>query len=664
MNKSNRVWIIVLIVLAILIVCCLVLIAAGVYGWFSTTRYIEDYTPPNTPTPEPPIIVKRPTETIREEEDTLSVLQNTIIPENNLYELACRLQGICDVPVTMASTSVERQVGENDTFWVVNADTNEHFSVDATLQYATPHLYFWIQDGVQFRGEDVKKLSETFETEIYPTNRDFFGSEWTPGVDGDPHIYVLFARNLGNYVGGYYSSADEVNPLVCDYSNGHEMFLVNADGVSLGSQSIYGTLAHEHQHMIHWYQDRNETIWLNEGFSVLSEFLYGYPTWVDGSYISHTDTQLTDWSPEQSENANHYGASFLFTTYFLDRFGNEATRALIRNPENGLESIEGVLTDIGAVDTVSGQAVTADDLVVDWMITNYLLDASVADGRYTYHNKSDTPKARPNEEITDCPNTDSYRVRQYGADYLRITCSGDYTLYFEGSTIAHLLPVDAYSGAYAFWSNKGDESNMTLTRTFDFSDVNGPITFTYWTWYDIEEDYDYLYLDVSENGRAWEIITTPSGTGEDPTGNSFGWGYNSYSDGWIQEEVDFSQYAGKVIQVRFEYVTDAAVNGEGLLLDDIAIPETGYFEDFENDTGDWEAAGFARVNNSLPQTFRLALILKHSDSSATVKYIPVSEEQTAEIPLHLGDDIQEATLLVTGTTRFTRIPADYLIEIR
>ena len=64
------------------------------------------------------------------------------------------------------------------------------------------------------------------------------------------------------------------------------------------------------------------------------------------------------------------------------------------------------------------------------------------------------------------------------------------------------LPADAHSGKYAFWSNKGDSSDMTLTRSFDFTEVNGPIEFSYWTWYDIEKGYDYVYLEASTDGQA------------------------------------------------------------------------------------------------------------------------------------------------------------------
>ena len=81
-----------------------------------------------------------------------------------------------------------RQVGEQDQFWVTNVESNENFRVDATLQYLTPHVYFWVQDGVNFDEEEMKDLVDAFENKMYPTNREFFGSEWSPGIDGDEHM--------------------------------------------------------------------------------------------------------------------------------------------------------------------------------------------------------------------------------------------------------------------------------------------------------------------------------------------------------------------------------------------------------------------------------------------------------------------------------------------
>jgi hypothetical protein len=210
-------------------------------------------------------------------------------------------------------------------------------------------------------------------TKIYPTTREFFGSEWSPGIDGDEHIYILYARGLGFSVAGYFSSSDSVHPLIQEYSNGHEMFLFNADNTALGEEFTYGVLAHEFQHMIHWNLDGNETSWLNEGSSELAAFINGYdPGGFDWLYINDPDLQLNDWPNDQNATTPHYGAGFLFMTYFLDRFGEEATQALVRDPANGLESVDDVLRETAATDPLTSQPITADDFFMDWVVTNFL----------------------------------------------------------------------------------------------------------------------------------------------------------------------------------------------------------------------------------------------------------------------------------------------------
>jgi hypothetical protein len=646
----------------IVLLCCICALAAGLtgFGYRALRSSLPAPLPSNvTPTPEPQIIFLPPGSTSTE---TLEILRNTIVPSNNPRELACRLKGLCSVPAVIADSAARRYVGDTDSFWVHNLDTNENNRVQATLRYVTPHVYFWVQDGVQVNEGEVKALADEFENNIYPITREFFGGEWSPGIDGDEHIYILYARGLGFSIAGYFSSADSIHPLIHQYSNGHEMFLFNADNTPLGSRYTYGVLAHEFQHMIHWNQDANETSWLNEGASELSAFINGYnPGGFDWLYIRDTDLQLNDWPNDQNATTPHYGASFLFLTYFLDRFGEDATKLLIKDPANGLESVDDVLRQIGATDPVTGNPITADDFFMDWAVTNFVLDGSIGDGRYVYGNYPSAHRASAAETFHTCPQDGASRtVRQYGVDYIAIGCSGEYTLSFSGSQTVKLLPADPYSGQYAFWSNKGDESNMTLTREFDFTGVSAPIELSFRAWYDIETDWDYLYVEASEDGEHWNILLTPSGTGTNPSGNSYGWGYTGVSDGWIEERVDLSRYAGKKIFVRFEYVTDAAVNGEGFLLDDVEVTAINYRSDFEADDGGWQAEGFARVQNVLPQTFGLALILTHD---ASVTMIPLNEDGSAEIPLFLQRG-EKAYLAISGTTRFTRERAAYRIEIR
>jgi hypothetical protein len=660
---------VIVIGIAILLCCICILVAGmGAYGFYAfaqispTIKNDPVFIPfdASTPTSEPELI--RPSaEAISTE--TVQKIDQSIVPENDVYELACRLQGKCNISKTLSAPIAPLVVGTAQKFWVTNMDTNKSSQINATLLYVTPLTYFWAEEGVNVNETDMKTLMDTFDQKIIPTDREFFGSEWTPGVDNDPHIYVLYAGNLGRNIGGYFSSSDEYSPLVRQYSNAHELYVLTSSQ-PLGKEYAYATLAHEFVHMIQWPTDRNEASWLNEGFAELGAFLNGYDVGgADWFYAQSPDLQLNGWAPHDSPDFGlHYGQSFLYLAYFLDRFGDDAIKALTTNPANDLASIDDTLKTLNTTDPQTGKLITADDLFMDWSAAMYLLNGSVGDGRYTYHNYPAAPQTSATETIYNCPQSPVLRdVHQFGIDYINISCTGDHTLTFTGSTAVQIRPVDSYSGKYAFATNRGNESDMTLTREFDFTNVSGPLTLSFHAWYDLEKDYDYLYLEVSEDGEHWQIITTPSGTGENPSGNSYGWGYNGATNDWIQEDIDLSRYAGKKVQVRFEYITDAGITGEGFLLDDVSVEETHYQSDFEADDGGWTAEGFARIENSIPQTFRLMLITKGAE--ITVNTIDLAPDQTVEIPLSLNNG-EEATLIVTGTTRSTRKNATYQIEIK
>jgi hypothetical protein len=99
-----------------------------------------------------------------------------------------------------------------------------------------------------------------------------------------------------------------------------------------------------------------------------------------------------------------------------------------------------------------------------------------------------------------------------------------------------------------------------------------------------------------------------------------------------------------------------------MLLDDIAIPEVDYFTDFEEDDGEWEAAGWVRIQNEIPQTYRLAIV--YIGDTTTIEYVSLADDNTADIALHLGDEVKEAVLVVAGTSRFTRQKASYRFDVQ
>jgi hypothetical protein len=250
-------------------------------------------------------------------------------------------------------------------------------------------------------------------------------------------------------------------------------------------------------------------------------------------------------------------------------------------------------------------------------------------------------------------------VHQYAADYITIDCPIANTAHFSGDKYVRVVPARAHSGNFMLWGNRQDNSDTRITRAFDLTQISSA-TLQYWVWWSIEENYDYAYLLISSNqGDSWQMMETPGGTDENPSGNNLGWGYHHNSGGgvdpiWVQEQVDLSKFAGEHILVRFEYLTDDAVNWPGILLDDIAIPEIGYSEDFEHGRGDWESLGWVHFDNALLQRWLIQVV---ESDTRTVRRVE-TKDGSAEI--YFGN---EDTIVVSAITPYTTEIAQYQLEL-
>ncbi|MDI6871150.1 MAG: immune inhibitor A [Bacillota bacterium] len=155
-------------------------------------------------------------------------------------------------------------------------------------------------------------------------------------------------------------------------------------------------------------------------------------------------------------------------------------------------------------------------------------------------------------------------------------------------TISVNLP---YSGLYEWWSGMGDQVERCLSRVFDLSMVSSA-HLNFWTWYDIEQDWDYGYVEVStDNGATWTSLPGAITTNDDPNGQNAGNGITGSSNGWILASFDLTPFAGREIMLRFRYWTDMAVQGKGWCIDDVTIPEIGFFDNVESGNQGWLKTG-------------------------------------------------------------------------
>ncbi len=656
----------------VILLACLVGLGVGGYFLSRLARPQIEPAPTAASSTSTPPTASTPT-TVGAE--TLTTLKNNRVPAGDWRDGAIRLKGIPDIPVVVSTAPANYAPGDSTDFYVNNLDTRKSRSLSAQLVYKTQNVYFFVEKGVQVNDSDVKSLVDDFQNKTYPTNRAFFGSEWIPGVDGDPRLYMLYARGLGKHTGAYYDSVSEFSHLAHPYSNEKELIALNADAGPLNDAYWPPTLAHEFQHMIHWYQNRNAETWLNEGASMLAQSLNGFDAGSKMNFLNGPNLQLNAWadlSSSLNEASGHYDAAYLFMKYFLDRFGGLASQTLVANRAIGITAVDSTLAALGLTNPATGKTLTAEDVFADWAVANFVNDSSLAQGQYGY--KGYTEKVPgPTDTISACPTGPiSAKVHQFGTRYIEITCHGNLTINFAGAPHVPLVPTQPHGGRYAMWSSREDESDTTLTRALDLSRVKSA-TLDYWAWWKIETDYDYAYVEVStDGGKTWKIIATPSGTGANPAGSNLGWGYTGCSGGgetgmgcsgqWINEKVDLSAYAGQKIQVRFEYITDAALSYDSLLLDDISVPEINYTCSFEKDTCGWESQGFARVDNVLPQTFVVQFI-HQSGGQTTVERLPLDAKGQGSLSLSLKSG-ETAILVLSGTAPFTTEEASFELEIR
>ena len=606
------------------------------------------------------------TQTAQQSANTLATVE---APGRDLVAITQRLRLHSTAPVaaTVNSTPPNYPPGTRQQFYVADIVNKNYYTISATIKEVTAHAYWYVKDGYSVDLAALKASARQFEDHIYVTNRRVFGSEPTPGIDNDPHITILLTPMQA--VNGYFSSADGYPKVVNPYSNQRKMIYISSrPAVQAGAtdNQFEGTLAHEFQHMIHWNVHRDRDVWLDEGLSEIAMYLNGYNTGhFDFLFSAHPDVQLNAWASEPNVSAPHYGGSYLFLRYLMDRYGGEAfIKKLMSSKGLGTAAVDAAVK-------ASGNPAGYDGAFKDWVIANRINSPGLAAGRYSY---AEGGHAQDTRVLTTFPATRSETVHQYAADYIKLSGNhGPATITFKGNPTARVIAADPHSGKAFWYSNRRDSGDATLTRELDLTRVN-KATLQFWTWYDIEDTFDYAYVEAStDGGSTWVPLKGKYTTTDNPNGASLGNAFTGRSGvsgsstsaaRWVQESVDLGAFAGKQTQIRFEYITDEGYNAPGLAVDDLRVPEIGYSDDAERDNG-WNAQGFVRIGNTLPQKWYVALIEDGPTPRLREMTVNSSGYGTLDVAALGGSSaFRDAVLVVAPLAPKTTETANFSITVR
>jgi len=141
----------------------------------------------------------------------------------------------------------------------------------------------------------------------------------------------------------------------------------------------------------------------------------------------------------------------------------------------------------------------------------------------------------------------------------------------EGFTVSEARSISAPSSFYSGAVNNC-EYYFQAVEPYEVQE-NDAVEF--WTWYDIQERYDYAYFEVSTDGLTFTPLSGDITTNYNPNGTNHGNGITGTSDGWIYVSFDISDYAGQSIYYRLSYYTDNSITREGIYFDDL-YPANGF----------------------------------------------------------------------------------------
>ena len=177
-------------------------------------------------------------------------------------------------------------------------------------------------------------------------------------------------------------------------------------------------------------------------------------------------------------------------------------------------------------------------------------------------------------------------------------------------------PFAPFSGNFYVYSNQADVSYKRLGGQFTLP--AGAPTLTFKTSFDIESDWDFLFVEISVVGSdAWTTLPDSGGLTSTATGQSCisGWvdqlhphlanymdadcnpfgttgewnAMTGNSSGWNEVLVDLSAYAGQMVELYITYASDWATQGLGVFIDDIKLADEP-LQDFETGQGNWLAS--------------------------------------------------------------------------
>jgi hypothetical protein len=580
-------------------------------------------------------------------------------------------------------------------------DTAGLYLAEYEVKAIGEHIEVWVMTDLNFpdgdprnpvvvTDEQIQYLVDEYDNNIYPQMVSFFGPpDFHDGSAAAlPFDYfdsegrtIAMISNIGdesyydptypNYIAGFYwGSVFELyldrNVISIDAYDWE-----NRVGPDVARPYLYeGVFAHEYQHLLHDDYDPGEVNWINEGLSMFAEFFTGYAGEDNGAYSTFEalpENSLTAWGDQgDREIVADYGNVFLFHMYLYEHFGQDFMYYEFHNPLHDISSINDTLSTVGA-------STTFEDLYHDFSVAVLIdeADDDAGDGYpfgFVNHDVA-IDIGHPGKRNPDAYDTPG--APPWGTDYYLLwgyeSLAG---LEFNGVR----FNPDWTSDGDALYSGAGN-----LLDNWAIFEATGGGTLTFDSYWDIEDYWDFGFVQVSNDGGAtWTSLPGDYTTSDhDPAAHpdivANLPGLTSWScfvdpgpevpvDCWINLEYDLSAYAGEDILIAFRFMTDWGTYYEGWYVDNVMVDGT-LISDGSSADDFMSYAEFMGIENQYTVTLVAERKVKGKTEYAVEKILTGDYMASFADFKQIFEDYHTVVMLVTfdadeGTTTY----ADYSYE--
>jgi hypothetical protein len=378
------------------------------------------------------------------------------------------------------------------------------------------------------------------------------------------------------------------------------------------------------------YSDPGEVSWVDEGLADLAIFLNGYD--IGGSHLTyhqvfHRETSLTRWGG----GLENYGASLTYFLYLWEQAGGNGDgtftadsqydgkggdlliKLIFQNAADGMAGVQAAIDAYNA-QTSGPDLRSARELFKDWAIAVKLDDegsnlwdiknidfgdpaftswtVDIANDQF-WNRRGEYFGRMPEARWKHYPKVPDQTALPFGVSYETFRNLGKIlTLDFTGDSTEQVAP---HSGDTHWWGGAESQNDNILDVASSGTAPGAVVDF--WTWYFIEDGWDYGFLEAKVNG---EWVTVPlldeNGntvtTNENPhDNNEEGNGLTGTSGGeyFVDDPTYIHLHSAPLpagtTDVQFRYSTDAAYLDTGFFVDDVTVG--GQAATLSSEPGNW-----------------------------------------------------------------------------